>query len=146
MVAVILRSAYVTSDGGEQEPCPFCGSTDTSWREGGPYSYDQIYCNHCLTEFTFYPPAGTHRIGGPQLTETLERWNQRADPDPGRCPFCGCEAVGFDGIMNHSTFFAGAYCPACRVRFEFQRSKLGKVPANNPRKARKAFGRRYEDD
>ena len=57
MVAVILRSAYVTSDGGEQEPCPFCGSTDTSWREGGPYSYDQIYCNHCLTEFTFYPPA-----------------------------------------------------------------------------------------
>ena len=33
MVAVILGSAYATSDGGEQEPCPFCGSTDTSWRE-----------------------------------------------------------------------------------------------------------------
>ena len=31
--------------GGEQGPCPFCGSTDTSWQEGGPYSYDQIYCN-----------------------------------------------------------------------------------------------------
>ena len=146
MAAVILSSTYATSDGGEQEPCPFCGSTDTSWRGGGPYSYDQIYCNHCLTEFTFYPPAGAHRIGGPQLTETLERWNQRADTDPDRCPFCGCEAVEFDGIMNYSTFFADAYCPECRVRFEFQRSKIGKVPANNLRKARKAFGRRYEDD
>ena len=142
MVVVILRSAYVTSDGGEQEPCPFCGSTDTSWREGGPYSYYQIYCNHCLTEFTFYPPAGAYRIGGPQLTETLERWNQRADPDPDWCPFCGCEAVEFDGIMNHSMFFADAYCPDCRVRFEFQRVKKGKVEANNLKRAKKTFGRR----
>lgn len=142
MVAVILGSAYATSDGGEQEPCPFCGSTDTSWREGGPYSYDQIYCNHCLTEFTFYPPAGTHRIGGPQLTETLERWNQRADPDPDWCPFCGCEAVEFDGIMNYSTFFADAYCPDCRVRFEFQKVRKGKVEVSNLKKAKKAFGRR----
>lgn len=143
---MILNGGYTRSDGGEHAPCPFCGSVDTRWSAGGPYSYDQIYCNHCLTEFTFYPPAGTHRIGGPQLTETLERWNQRADTGPDRCPFCGCEAVEFDGIMNYSTFFADAYCPACRVRFEFQRSKLGKVPANNLRKARKAFGRRYEDD
>lgn len=66
--------------------------------------------------------------------------------DHAPCPFCGGDAVEFDGVMNHSTFFADAYCPACRVRFEFQRSKLGKVPANNLRKARKAFGRRYEDD
>ena len=43
-------------------------------------------------------------------------------------------------------FFVDAYCPDCRVRFEFQRVRLGKVPANNLRKARKAFGRRYEDD
>ena len=143
---MIVNAGYTRSDGGEHASCPFCGSTDTSWRGGGPYSYDQIYCNHCLTEFTFYPPAGTHRIGGPQLTETLERWNQRADPDPDRCPFCGSGSVEFDGIMNYSTFFADAYCPACRVRFEFQRSKLGKAPANNLRKARKAFGRRYEDD
>lgn len=139
---MIFRSAYVTSDGGEQEPCPFCGSNDTSWREGGPYSYDQIYCNHCLTEFTFYPPAGTHRIGGPQLTETLERWNGRADVDPDWCPFCGCEAVEFDGIMNYSTFFADAYCPDCKVRFEFQRAKKGNVESNNLKKARKAFGKR----
>lgn len=143
---MILSGGYTRSEGGDHAPCPFCGSTDTEWRAGGAYSYDRVYCNGCLTEFTFYPPAGTHRIGGPQLTETLERWNQRADPDPDRCPFCGCEAVEFDGIMNYSTFFADAYCPGCRVRFEFQRSKLGKVPANNLRKARKAFGRRYEDD
>ena len=142
MVAVILRNAYVTSDGGEYEPCPFCGSTDTSWLAGGQYSYDRVYCNHCLTEFTFYPPAGTHRIGGPQRTETLERWNQRADPDQDRCPFCGCEAVEFDGIMNYSTFFADAYCPDCRVRFEFQRAKKGKVEASNLKKARKAFEKR----
>ena len=139
---MILRSAYVTSDGGEHAPCPFCGSTDTSWRGGGPYSYDQIYCDHCLTEFTFYPPAGTHRIGGPQLTETLERWDGRADSDPDWCPFCGCEAVEFDGIMNHSTFFADAYCPDCRVRFEFQKVEKGKSDASNLKRAKKAFGRR----
>lgn len=112
---VILSSAYATSDGGEQEPCPFCGSTDTSWREGGP-----------------------------QLTETLERWNHRSDPDPDRCPFCGCEAVEFDGIMNYSTFFADAYCPDCRVRFEFQKAKKGKVEASNMKKARKTFGKRVQ--
>lgn len=78
MVAVILSSAYATSDGGEQEPCPFCGS----------------------------------------------------------------EAVEFDGIMNYSTFFADAYCPDCRVRFEFQKAKKGKVESNNLKKAKKAFGRR----
>ena len=27
-------------------------------------------------------------------------------------------------------FFVDAYCPDCRVRFEFQRVRLGKVPAN----------------
>lgn len=72
----------------------------------------------------------------------MERWNQRADPDPDWCPFCGCEAVEFDGIMNHSMFFADAYCPDCRVRFEFQKAKKGKVEANNLKKARKAFGKR----
>ncbi len=139
---MILKSAYITSDGGKQEPCPFCGSEDTAWKEGGPYSYDIIYCEHCLTEFTFYPPAGKHRIGGPQLTETLERWNQRADPDPDLCPFCGCDAIEFDGIMNYSSFFADAYCPDCRVRFEFQRAKKGKVEEKNLSKAKKAFGKR----
>ena len=58
------------------------------------------------------------------------------------CPFCGCEAVEFDGIMNYSTFFADAYCLDCRVRFEFQKVKKGKVEANNLKKARKAFGKR----
>ena len=139
---MILNGGYTRSDGGKHAPCPFCGSTDTDWIGGGRYSYDHVYCNGCLTEFTFYPPAGTHRIGGPQLTETLERWNQRADPDPDWCPFCGCEAVEFDGIMNYSTFFADAYCPDCRVRFEFQKVKKGKVEANNLKKARKAFGKR----
>ncbi len=139
---MMLRSAYVTSDGGDHAPCPFCGSTDTDWRPGGRYSYDQVYCNGCRTEFTFYPPAGEHRIGGPQLTETLERWDARADEDSGRCPFCGCEAVEFDGLMNVSTFFADAWCPDCKVRFEFQRVRLGRVPANNLRRAREAFGRR----
>ena len=139
---MILNSGYITSDGGEHSSCPFCGSTDTSWRAGGRYSYDQVYCNHCLAEFTFYPPAGEHRMGGPQLAETLERWDQRADPDPRSCPFCGCEEVEFDGIMNHSTFFADAYCPDCCVRIEFQRVRRGKSEAVNLRKARKAFGKR----
>ena len=139
---MILNGGYTKSDGGEHAPCPLCGSTDTEWRAGGRYSYDHVYCNGCLTEFTFYPPAGTHRIGGPQLTETLERWNQRADPDPDRCPFCGCEAVEFDGIMNYSTFFADAYCPACRVRFEFQRTRKGKTGVNDLTRTVKAFGRR----
>lgn len=142
---MILNGGYTRSDEGEHAPCPFCGSTDTEWRAGGRYSYDQVYCHGCLTEFTFYPPAGEHRIGGPRLDETLGRWDGRADPDPERCPFCGGGSVEFDGIMNISSFFADAYCPDCRVRFEFQRSKLGKVPANNLRKARKAFGRRCAD-
>lgn len=139
---MILNSGYVSSDGGEHAPCPFCGSADTSWSAGGPYSYDHVYCNHCLTEFTFYPPAGKHRIGGPQLGETLERWDGRADSDPDWCPFCGCEAVEFDGSMNYSTFFADAYCPDCRVRFEFQKVKKGKNDSNNLKRAKKAFGRR----
>lgn len=139
---MILNGGYTRSDGGEYAPCPFCGSTDTEWRAGGCYSYDHVYCHGCLTEFTFYPPAGTHRIGGPQLTETLERWNQRADHDQEWCPFCGCEAVEFSGIMNYSTFFADVYCPDCRVRFEFQKAKKGKVESNNLKKARKAFGKR----
>lgn len=143
---MILNGGYTRSEGGDHAPCPFCGSTDTDWIAGGRYSYDHVYCNGCKTEFTFYPPAGECRVGGPRLDETLERWDRRADPDPGRCPFCGGGAVEFDGIMNYSTFFADAYCPDCRVRFEFQRSKLGKVPANNLRKARKAFGRRCTDD
>lgn len=125
-------------------PCPFCGSADVTWYAGGTYSYDQAYCNGCLTEFTFYPPAGEHRIGGPRLSETSGRWRTRADPDPGRCPFCGSGRVEFDGIMNHSTFFADAYCTECRVRFEFQRVKRGRVRENDLRKARKAFGRRCD--
>ena len=141
---MILSGGYTRSEGGDHAPCPFCGSTDTEWRAGGRYSYDQVYCNGCLTEFTFYPPAGMHRIGGPQLTETLERWNQRADTDPDRCPFCGGDAVEFDGIMNYSTFFADAYCPDCRVRFEFQKAKKGKVESNNLKKARKAFRKRVQ--
>lgn len=136
---MILRHGYIDSDGGEQASCPFCGSADTSWSAGGPYSYDRVYCNHCLTEFTFYPPAGTHRIVGPQLSETIERWNGRADVDTDWCPFCGCEAVEFDGIMNYSTFFADAYCPDCRVRCEFQRVKKGKNHDTNIRRAKKAF-------
>ena len=139
---MILNSGYVSSDGGKHAPCPFCGSVDTSWNAGGSYSYDHVYCNHCLTEFTFYPPAGKHSIGGPQLGETLERWDGRADSDPDWCPFCGCEAVEFDGIMNYSTFFADAYCPDCRVRFEFRKVRKGKNDSNNLKRAKKAFGRR----
>lgn len=143
---MIVRGTYVTSDAGEHAPCPFCGSTDTDLRPGGPYSYDQVYCNGCKTEFTFYPPAGEHRMGGPKLTETTDRWDSRANDDRGmgpvRCPFCWCGRIEFDGLMNYSTFFADAYCPDCRVRFEFQRVKRGKVPANDLRKAREAFGRR----
>lgn len=139
---MLIRGLYTTEDAGEHAPCPFCGSDDTDLVPGGTYSYDYVRCNGCLTEFVFYPPAGGHGIGGPQLTETLERWDGRADPDPDWCPFCGCEAVEFDGYMNYSTFFADAYCPDCRVRFEFQRVKKGKVEANNLRKARRAFGSR----
>lgn len=139
---MIIRGLYTTGDGGEQSPCPFCGSTDTDLHMGGTYSYDKVYCNGCLTEFTFYPPAGTNRIGGPQVAETVSRWNGRGDQDQDCCPFCGCESIEFDGIMNHSMFFADAYCPDCRVRFEFQRVKKGGVKANNLKKARKAFGRR----
>lgn len=139
---MMLSGGHARSDGGGHAPCPFCGSTDTEWRAGGTYSYDQVYCLGCRTEFTFYPPAGECRAGGPRLGETLRRWDGRADRDPGWCPFCGCEAVEFDGVMNHSTFFADAYCPDCRVRFEFQTVKRGKVRANDLRKARRAFGRR----
>lgn len=141
---MIVRGAYVTSsDAGYCAPCPFCGSRDTDLRPGGRYSYDQVYCNGCLTEFTFYPPAGEqHGEGGPRLGETLSRWEGRSDPDPERCPFCGWGLVEFDGLMNYSMFFADAYCPACRVRFEFQRVKRGKVKVNDLRKAREAFGRR----
>ena len=139
---MILRGTYVNGDAGRHAPCPFCGSEDTDLRPGGKYSYDQVYCNGCLTEFTFYPPAGEHRVGGPKLGETVDRWDGRADPDPGWCPFCGCDGVEFEGVMNYSQFFADAYCLDCKVRFEFQRVKKGKNDANNVRKARAAFGRR----
>lgn len=138
---MILRGEYVTEDAGRHAPCPFCGSEDTDLRPGGPYTYNQVYCNGCLTEFTFYP---RHEDGlrGKTLTNTLSRWDGRADPDPGWCPFCGCEDVEFDGVMNYSQFFTDAYCPDCHVRFEFQGTRVGVVRANNVRKARAAFGRR----
>lgn len=139
---MILNSGYINSDGVEHAPCPFCGSADTRWDAGGRYSYDHAYCNHCLTEFTFYPPAGKHRIGGPRLAETLERWDSRANSDQDQCPFCGCEAVQFDGIMNSSPFFVDAYCPDCRVRFEFQKVNKSKDDVNNLKMAKKAFRRR----
>lgn len=136
---MILRSTYMISEGGSDEPCPFCGSDDVSWHAGGKYSYDEVYCHHCLTEMTFYPPEGTHRMGGPQLMETMGRWERRADG--GECPFCGGK-VEYDGDMNYSTFFADAYCPTCRIRFEFQRAKKGKSEAANAKKAVRAMARR----
>lgn len=138
---MIIRGQYTISDGGEQSPCPFCGSTDTDLRPGGAYSYNKVYCNGCLTEFTFYP-RDSDRLRVKMIDNTLRRWNGRVDPDSERCPLCGCKAIEFDGIMNYSTFFADAYCPDCRVRFEFQRVKKGKSEPNNLRKAKKAFGRR----
>jgi len=138
---MLLKSSYVTSDGGEQRTCPFCGSTDTEWRAGGPYSYDHVYCNGCKTEFTFYPPAGKHRIGGPKLSETIERWNERADTDGEHCPFCGSD-VEYDGIMNTMYLFVDAYCPTCRVYYQFQKFPTVKTAAGNLRKAKRAFGRR----
>lgn len=138
---MIVRGAYATGEAGSSSPCPFCGSDDTDLVPGGRYSYNHVYCNGCLTDFTFYPRP-MDGLRGKGLTNTVERWDGRADPDPERCPFCGCEAVEFDGTMNYSTFFADAYCPDCHVRFEFQRVRRGKVRANDLRKAREAFGRR----
>lgn len=138
---MILRGQYVTSDGGEQRPCPFCGSEKTSWHPGGKYSYDRIYCDNCHTEFTFFPPAGEHRMGGPKCSETIERWNERADADGEHCPFCGGEPE-YDGIMNSMYLFVDAYCPACKVYYQFQKFPTVKTAAGNLKKAKRAFGRR----
>ncbi len=138
---MILKNAYTTSDGGEQAPCPFCGSHDTSWHPGGKYSYDRVYCDACCTEFTFYPPEGKHRIGGPKLNETMGRWDERPETDNEHCPFCGGEPE-YDGIMNSTYLFVDAYCPTCRVYYQFQKFPTVKTAAGNLRKAKRAFGRR----
>ena len=138
----MIRGMYTTEGAGEHAPCPFCGSTDTDLIPAGSFCYPKAYCHGCLTEFTFYPPVGKGHLTDKRLDAVMDRWDGRAGSDPDRCPFCGGDAVEFDGAMNYSTFFADAFCPGCGVRFEFQRVRRGKVEANNLRKARRAFGRR----
>lgn len=119
---------------GKDRTCPFCGSEDFELRpHQGKYDYDSIYCNECKTEFTYYPP------------HISSVWNRRENGDGDRCPFCG-GMVEFDGSMNYSTLFADAYCPRCRMRFEFQRIHAAKTREKTVAKARTAFARRAVND
>ena len=125
-------------------PCPFCGSTDITFRRrSGAYDYDKIYCNGCRTEFTYHP------------THIADVWNHRTETDNEHCPFCGGE-VEFDGGMNYQYLFPDAYCPTCGWRMEFQGVKaatttkrdadeINKCRKRTMAKARKAFARRTGD-